>query len=73
MKEFFISLFNTLVRDVSPTVRIIVSVAFFILAILCIYWSFRKKNDDHPIAWGWIVLCIISLAISVTYVVFGGF
>ena len=73
MKEFFISLFNTLVRDISPTVRIIVSSAFFILAILCVYWSIRRKNDAHPIAWGWIVLCIISLAISVTYVVFGGF
>ena len=73
MKQFFISLFNFLVRGPDRTLAITISVAFFILAILCVYWSIRKKNDAHPIAWGWIVLCIISLAISVTYVVFGGF
>ena len=73
MKEFFVSLFNNLVRDVSPTVRIIVVVVAFLLAILSVYWCIRKKNDSHPIAWGWVVLCIVSLAVAVTYIVFGTF
>ena len=71
MREFFNKIFNTLVRDVDPALKITLSAGFFILAIFCVLWSFRKKNDAHPIAWGWIVLCIISLALAVVYLTFG--
>ena len=70
MKQFFITVFNTLVRDLSPALKATLAVVFYLLAVMALYLSIRKKNDKHPIAWGWMVLCIVSVAIAVVYSIF---
>lgn len=66
----FNTIFNTLVRDVDPTVKIILCCAFLFLAVLSFMWSIRKKNDKYPIAWGWMVLSILSACLAIVYSIF---
>ena len=68
MKNLLNTILNTLVRNLDYKVRIIISVVFFVLAVFSLLWSIRKKNDKHPIAWGWMILCVLSLFLSFIYV-----
>lgn len=62
------SILNTLIRNVDYKVRIIISVAFFMVSVFSLMWSVRKKNDKNPIAWGWMILCVLSLCLSFLYI-----
>ena len=68
MLSIFNTIINTLVRDISYPVRCIIAAVFFLLAVLTLIWSIRKKNDKYPIAWGWMILSVISLALTVVYI-----
>ena len=63
----FNDIFNTLVRNVDYTVRIIISFVLFVGAIFCLILRIRKKNDAKPISWGWFVLTFILIALSSVY------
>ena len=63
----FNDIFNTLVRNVDYTVRIIISFVLFVGAIFCLILSIRKKIDAKPISWGWFVLTFILIALSSVY------
>ena len=67
MKQFFNTVLNTLIRDLSYPVRASIGSVLFILGVVSLVLSLRKKNDSHPIAWGWLVLCIISVALAIVY------
>jgi len=67
MKQFFNTVLNTLIREVSYPVRAVIGSLLFILGVVSLVLSLRKKNDAHPVAWGWLVLCIISVALAIVY------
>ena len=69
MKSFFNAVINTLIRNVSYPVRLAIAFGLMFLAILSLIWSIRRKNDAHPIAWGWMILFVISASLSVIYIV----
>ena len=68
MLTIFNTIFDVLIRNVHYSVRVIISLAFFALAAFCLMKSIRKKNDVHPIAWGWFILCFICMLLAVLYV-----
>lgn len=68
MLLFFNTIIDTLIRNVHFSVRAIISLAFFALAAYSIMKSIKKKDDKHPIAWGWFILCFISMFLGVVYV-----
>jgi hypothetical protein len=68
MVNIFNTIINTLIRDVSYTARLIIAFALFFLAVLSLIWSIRRKNDVHPIAWGWMLLCIICVVLAILYI-----
>ncbi len=65
--SIFNDIFNTLVRNVDYSVRIIISFVCFALAIICLILSIRKKNDARPLSLGWFILTFILIAISSVY------
>lgn len=65
--SIFNDIFNTLVRNVDYSVRVIISFVCFVLAILCLMLSIRKKNDAKPLSLGWFILTFILIAISSVY------
>ena len=50
--NFFNDVLNTLVRNLDMKVRIIISFIFAFLAIYCLVFSIRKKNDKAPLSLG---------------------
>ena len=69
MREFFVSAFNTLVRNVDRPIKIIISIVAFLLSFWFLSKSLRKKNDKMPLAWGWFVLCLLCAFIGVVYII----
>ena len=70
MTNIFNSIFNALVRDVNPTVKVFIGIGFFMFATFCLVKSIRKKNDTDPLALGWMMLCIICMLMVVVYAMF---
>lgn len=68
MLSIFNTILNTLIRNVPYGLRIVISLLLFLLAILSIIWAIKPKDDKHPIAWGWLVLCFISMGMSIVYI-----
>lgn len=64
----FNDIFNTLVRNVDYSVRLIISFVCFVLAIFCLILSIRKKNDARPLSVGWFLLTFVLIAISGVYI-----
>lgn len=62
------TILDTLVRNIDYSIRIIISLAFFVFATWSLSKSIRKKNDKEPIAWGWFIGCCLTMAVSVLYV-----
>ena len=46
---------------------LVITLISFTLAILCFVKVIRKKDDKKPIAWGWLILSLFMLAITVVY------
>ena len=65
--SIFNDIFNTLVRNVDYSVRVTISFVCFVLAILCLMLSIRKKNDAKPLSLGWFILTFVLVAISSVY------
>lgn len=70
MKQFFISVFNTLVRNLDWPFKVLIATCLFLLAFFSVKQSIRRKNDKAPLAWGWIVLSVISGLLAVVYIIF---
>lgn len=68
MVAFFNTVLDTLIRNVAYPIRAIICLAFLGLAAFCLIKSIRKKNDVHPIAWGWFILCFFSMLLAVLYI-----
>ena len=68
MLAIFNTILDTLVRNVHYSIRCLISLAFFALCTFALMKSIRKKDDKHPIAWGWFILCFISMFLAVIYV-----
>ncbi|MBR4124034.1 MAG: hypothetical protein IKR12_00510 [Clostridia bacterium] len=67
MKKFFNTVLNTLIRDLPYGLRVGIAAAFLFVAVFSLYKSLRKKNDIHPIAWGWMILFVLSLFMTIVY------
>lgn len=67
MLAFINTILNTLIRNVNYTIRVMIAFGLFFFSVLCLLWSIRKKNDKYPIAWGWFILCVISMFLSSIY------
>lgn len=70
MRDFFNSVLNTLVRDLPRWLQITIAFVFFAVALFSLYKTLRRKNDTHPIAVGWLILFIVSMFMSIVYIVF---
>lgn len=46
---------------------VVITLLSFTIAIFCFIKVIRKKDDKKPIAWGWLILSILMLALSVAY------
>lgn len=68
MGKFFNNIINTLVRDLDYNVRVLIGLAFIIVATIALYKSIRKKNDLHPIAIGWMVLFLVCTFLGIIYI-----
>lgn len=66
---FLISLIDACVRSLSYGMRAFVAAILFCVAVLSFKLCFRKKNDKHPIAWGYYVLCLLSVFVAIVYLV----
>ena len=66
---FFQTIFDNCVRLVPWGWRITIACVLFGICLLCLKLSFRKKNDKHPIAVGFFVLCVLALFLAVVYLV----
>ena len=68
---FINNIVNTLIRNLDMSVRIIISAIFIVLAFLSFYFSFRSGavKDKPRLRLGWFALCIVSMIISVLYLV----
>ena len=46
---------------------LVITLISFVLAVMCFVKVIRKKNDKKPIAWGWALLSLLLVAISIVY------
>lgn len=76
--SFFNNIVNQLIRNLSMPTRIIISLIFLFLAIYSLYRFFKSYNDatkdlksaDYKkLKLGWIFLAVISMTISILYIV----
>lgn len=67
---FFNNLVNNLIRKLSMSVRIIISVGFLILALAFLYFCLKDISKEKPsLKVGWLILFLISITLCVLYVV----
>ena len=67
MLAFFNTVLDTLIRNLAYPIRATISFVLLGLAAFCLIKSIRKKNDTNPIAWGWFILCFLSMLLAVLY------
>lgn len=67
MGSFFSSIINKCIRNLDYGVRVGIGIALFTAAIFLFKMSIRRKNDSHPIAWGWLILSVLSLFLGIVY------
>lgn len=68
---FFNNLINTLIRSLSYDVRILISVGFFVLALVFLYFELKFQPTEKPaLKVGWLILFLIALTLSVFYIIF---
>ena len=68
---FINNIVNTLIRNLDMPVRIIISAIFIVVAFTSFYFSFKSDvpKDKPHLKLGWFILCIISMILSVLYLV----
>ena len=70
VSSFFNNLVNNLIRKLSMSVRVIISVGFLVLALAFLYFALRDIPKDKPsLKIGWLILFFISATLSVLYVI----
>lgn len=68
LQAFFNNILNFMIRDLSLGVRITISILLFLASLYFLSWSIKKKNDYKPFAWGWLILFVITVFLSIVYV-----
>ncbi|MGN1222604.1 MAG: hypothetical protein ACI4T1_00540 [Christensenellales bacterium] len=67
---FINNLVNHMIRDLSTATRIVIATLFAILALISFYCMVKKIKKDNPkLKIGWLILTLISIALSVCYIV----
>lgn len=67
---FINNIVNTLIRNLDDVTRTLISAIFITVAILSLYYAIKNQPKDKPgLKIGWVILCIISIIISVLYLV----
>ncbi len=67
---FINNIVNTLIRNLDMKVRIPISAAFICVAILSLYFAIKNQPKDKPgLKAGWMILMIISMILSVLYII----
>lgn len=70
ISSFFNNLVNNLIRKLSMSVRVIISVGFLVLALAFLYFTLRDIPKDKPnLKIGWLILFFISATLSILYIV----
>ncbi len=72
--NFFDGVLDKLVYSTRRTIgnsqisaALLITLISFVLAVMCFVKVIRKKDDKKPIAWGWAVLSLLLLAVSIIY------
>lgn len=68
LESIFNNFLNTFVRNLDRDTQLLIGFCLFGFSLWCFKNSVRKKSDKRPIKLGYMVLCLISLALSVVYV-----
>jgi len=63
----FNNIINALIRDLPMSLRYTIAFFLFLACLIFFNYSFRQKNDTHPIKIGWFALFILALSLSVLY------
>ncbi|MBE5746479.1 MAG: hypothetical protein E7359_04275 [Clostridiales bacterium] len=67
---FINNIVNTLIRNLDDSTRTLVSAIFIISAVVSFYFALKNQPKDKPgLKLGWIILCIVSIIMSVLYLV----
>ncbi len=67
---FINNVVNSLIRNLNMGVRITISSVFFVVAIFSIYFAIKNQPKDKPgLRLGWTILALVSMLLSVLYIV----
>ena len=67
---FINNIVNTLIRNLDDATRTFISAIFIVVAVLSLYYALKNQPKDKPgLKFGWVVLCVLSIIISVLYLV----
>lgn len=67
---FFNNIVNKLIRNLDEPVQIIISLIFFVVGLMSLYYAIKNQPKDKPgFRMGWLILSILSITISVLYLV----
>lgn len=67
---FINNIVNTLIRNLDMPIRVIISAVFIAVAFLSFCLMFKNVPKDKPgLKYGWLILCLFSMAMSVCYLV----
>lgn len=70
LSAFINKIVNTLIRNLSMPVRITISIVAICVSIMSLYFAIKKQPKDKPgLKIGWLILMLVSTAISVLYLV----
>lgn len=67
---FINNIVNTLIRNLDDATRTFISAIFIVVAVLSLYYALKNQPKEKPgLKFGWVVLCVLSIIISVLYLV----
>lgn len=70
LSTFINNIINQLIRNLSMEVRITISVIFIFIAIMSLKYLMKSYSKDvSKLKYGWLVLALVSMLISVLYIV----
>jgi len=72
--SFINNIVNQLIRNLNMSLRITISTIFIVVALFSIYFLVKSISKDLDLKkpkmkYGWLVLAIISMILSVLYIV----
>ena len=65
--SFFNNFINTFIRELSWDTRVNIAFGLFAFGLYSFLKMIRKENDTHPIKVGWLIMCLLTVGLSVIY------